>query len=286
MAGLTTHEAFPFCIVEVDPSEVGPATKYPIGVDYDTIFKWVWRTRVWQVDAIITATASAAGGSVLASCSSSTTKSEDHSQGSALNEAELLCFGKSNGVYADLGRITDSSDEDFIGLGEEYAVVGLTQYAATIVIAPIWRDDSLIGNIVSCEGLYYLPIELNPFEDRIIEGVAQVITETILDTRFRFLFAREEDALNFIAILEPGGTVTLTPQDSSVTIDGQSGTRTWYVVDYVTPTSTGGGSITFNTAIEIVMTPIEYWTYNNGVDGDVWDSATGVELQDPFSVNP
>lgn len=265
MAGLSTPFAFPFCIES--STDVGFGTDYPIGVDYETIFKWYWRVKEWSISLnSSTQSASASSGSASASSSSVTpitgVLQATRPSGLTTVETQLVCgqnyFVLQSPVSNEDYDPQSSDDDDYFYAAESFT-------SAFINDAILF--DSFGDRIRTNSGLYY-PLFLIDF--------------SIEASGFWSRTPKNGDPGNsgyeVKGFNEGSGSGTI-----DLTVDGET-TSFRCVQSSDSQTDTGGTASSSLTGVTISLTPTAYWPYNPGSGGDIWDSSTGAQLRDPFSV--
>jgi len=247
------------CVPEVTADDVGPRTTNFAGVDKDTYYKWRYRVKKWKITIPYNASSSGAGGSASAGGSISNSNSITCTNW-ITDEVDLVCNagsfdGFGDGV-TDFYSDSDSSGESSAGASGSYYIE-----MAFISASAQFYDD-----------LYYFSIytnaQISAYGDGTVDGGPGGTT------------IKSEQVT--IAWLTPGTGTTEEPIDWL--IDGQSfsslGTR--LTIDADGGRASAAASASFGT---ILVEPIEYWPYDPGDGGGpVWDSSTGAQLRDPFSV--
>lgn len=251
MAGLSTNRVFIACPNET--GAVGPDTDYFAGVDYETIVKWYYRVKKWRLTIPYTSSASANGSD--SSCSSAISGPDDpetSQSASLVTEANLVCISPQGGALLtpESDSDTDSGPNSFCNTSVGY---GFTSDAF-----------SFLSFIRKSGGLYYPEIFLN--------------VSLSASADFNDVDGAGED-IRTILTRNVGGD----PISIDWTIDGQNFSRNGNL--FTSSFNTGGGTTSATCDFGTIdLTPIEYWPYNPGSGGPIWDASTGSQLRDPFSV--
>lgn len=251
MSGLTTCREFPFCVPTVGSTDVGDGTNYPIGVDKETIFKWFYRVKKWQLTCEYTFDVIATNGGT----------------------AQVSGNGPTTHPELDINPVTVESDmsckSQIFLWGDPPAIIADAFDIQTVGNATFLYELSLFflgagtPSVVFYDDLFY------PYFSAYVSITGDALVN-FGPRQIRSISASPSDWPTPLSIpYEIDGT-TFSMTGSTRLFNGGGG---------------GPGSATATvTDIEIKINPIEFWEYDNGVDGPIWDSTTGAELQDPFSV--
>lgn len=260
MAFISTFRPFPICFQETTPDMVGKKTNYPIGVDKDTIFKWWYRARKWksEMDFDLESMASVTGESASASASLSGISPITQSINSILaSESNLVC--SSPFYYFSMGPFENSQTDS-----QPEAVATAQVYTSSIQFTLEFAATRTIGDV------YYPRIEIYTYlyangqagsNEGVVDCVSALSSNPFLGT---------PDEFNY-------------PVDVNFSIDGQP-----FVLEFSYNSlrfTDGTGSYSDTVQINrIAFTIDEYWAYNPGSGGDVYNTSTGSTLRDPFSI--
>lgn len=246
MAYLSMDRPFIFCIEEVMTAP--DATIYPVGLTWEQLFEWYYRIKTWNITASTSSiTASSVGDtdSVSANCPAF---SYDFSYSSVTaSEKDFVCTAQA-GDFNE--TVSDGDTKPGISAGASF----------TLVLAAIFGDP---GGVVKYSGLYYPHLELNV-------GSSAIATYSGSDP--------SED-YELIFSFPPGAG---TPADISITLNGVSFTLS----GTLQTTGSAGSHVSANNdpaSYPVTWTPTLWWAYNTSA-GDTYDTATGAELLDPFSI--
>lgn len=245
---------FPLCIEEVDSSQVGKLTYYPIGVDWATLFKWYFRVKKWKAEFTYSFTGSVSVGDASASAAApspieadSTTNIEDETQFSC--KTPII----TNQLPLIYEYDYDSTEEAFAEA--VVASQGANPYTLFISNTKIRKVGSL----------YY------PF------------FRVGFNTWVRLYGGSSDGAVIIEKMILAGpnslpGDPLATQIDVPVEIDGETGLFQWTYYQDVFIDGSASASADLNIT-NLKLTPEEYWSY----DG-IYDTDDGSELIDPFSV--
>lgn len=269
MAGFSSYLLFlGNSIPEVSSSDVGPDTKYPIGVDFETIFKWYYRVRVWIV--VVDFDASAA--------TTLTTSSINISLLSPTNGFTFLPSGFTTEAYfstilpTGLTALTQQSASDAdSGAGSSCNgscdLINATFGSET----RLFFKDVATEPIVRVGSLYYPSTQCD-----------MVLTSSILANQDPGSNATSRTRVVYLNRPTAAATVVGIPWE----IDGESFTKNGSYNDNTTTAGASPPAVTVTADFQkVTWTPSQYWEYDPGDGGGpIWDSVTGAELRSPFSV--
>lgn len=244
------------CVPEVTADDVGPRTTYFAGVDKDTFYKWRYRVKKWKVTIPYNASSSGSGGS--ASASGSMSNSDVITcENSITEEIQLVC---SSGFSYGYGGTDSYNDFDSSGPSNAGAYGTYFNENVNLSFGGRFYDD-----------LYYISIstsaQLFAYGSGTVDGGPDGTTI-------------KSDSL-IVAWSPPFGSQT--EEEINWIVDGQnfSSFGIKLVVDEDGGRASASASSSFGT---ILVEPIEYWPYNPGSGGPIYDSTDGSELRDPWSV--
>lgn len=259
MAGFTFYKQFKDPIEEVTASDVGPKTVFPVGVDYETVFKWYYRVKVWEFTVVINLSTSVTSTDSAATATLPGPINED-------THLELVSFTSEARFSVDypvsiVDDLADSDHQEDIGAN--------SSSIADVSYSTSFTSLRFLHNVVTYDELYY-PGFIMAMD---MSANGQFFAVDGFKTKGR--------AVSSQYFGETG--MTTVP----VTIDGINFDVNWFGEDGEGGESTLG-SITVNCDfVSITLNPKEYWPYNPGDGGGpVWDQDSGIQLRDPFSVQP
>lgn len=258
MAGFSSYRVFRDVVPEVTSDLVGPNTAYPIGVDYETIFKWYYRVKEWSVSIDFICDASASGPDT-----SATTALTSPSTGTLFKSISFTDESYfSTLIPTSSGTPTEQNDADI-----DPGSLSNSQAFSNFINAgfgPIVQIMHTPNPIVRIGAVYYPRLKC----DLYVNAAASVEYEGVRGENKTIYVDRPTELGSEISILWQ--------------LDSESFNKTGSFDENSFP---GGGtaSVTVNVT-QITITPSKYWTYNVTGVGDIWDEDTGDQLVNPFSV--
>lgn len=256
MAGFSSYRVFRDTIPEVTSGSVGPTTAYPIGVDYETIFKWYYRVREWDVSIDYIANGSASGPS-----SSASTTLPSPSAGILIKSPSFTDESYfSTLLPTSYGTPTEDNASD-IDVGSSETSLSFSNFL-NAGFGPIIEIMQTPNPIVRIGDIYYPRMKCDLYVNANAGvGISRGENKTIYVDRPSEL---------------------PIPLSIPWTVDSESFNKTG---SYEANSSPGPGSASVTVEVnQITITPSKYWTYNVSGVGDIWDEDTGDQLIDPFSV--
>jgi len=250
MASLSLPYPFIFCIPEVFEAP-DPAT-HPVGITWETLFRWYYRVKQWDINAASSTISAQVTGSEGSATAGIGDFADSTNAPLTTSEKEFACSEQSFPSSGD----PKSSYDEYGGDTE----VGFAQAAFNVVINQ-WFG---LEGIVKYDGLYYPVLEIGLGASVSVAFSDGVVSE------------------NYSANLSTSGSGT--PTTIGLQIDGESFTLPVFLDE---SGATGGHiSASFDPAdFPIIITPTSFWPYDPGDGGGpVWDSSTGAQLRNPFSV--
>lgn len=250
MAKFSGYRMFVGDIEEVDPSEVGPTTDYPIGVDLETFVKWYYRVKKWKLEVNFLCSANAVAADTSTSASLSGYATVDSDLNSALT----------NESYFSLELPSSTAEE--LSEHDENESTGSTSFALAIADLSTGFTSLLFLTSFKKSGDLYYPQVGAGFQ---LNAQASVLNPSDFGDKMKQAFT------SYFALP--------TKKDINWEIDGETFIKTGSEGEYSGGTAGGVTAVAEFTSIK--LTPIEYWSY----DG-TWNTSTGAQLSDPFSYQP
>lgn len=259
MAAFTSGaKIFAICPEEAEESDIGKLTFYPIGVDWETLFKWYFRVKTWKAEYSYNFNASVTVNGTSANVTAPSPSSVD-STTNVEDESQFTC--KTPAIRNQL----DSIEEDDSNESPDAIVnANITSLSGGAISQFLTFKTLYIGDTF----YPYLRIQFN---------IATLAAGSGSD-----------GTANANAILYSTPNVSTDPEysqvDIPIEIDGEIGVIQWTY--YKTVFNEGDATSDVNLIItNLKLTPEEYWEYDFG-EGPMYDSTNGDVLIDPWSYQP
>lgn len=255
----------------------GLVSSYPINVSYEKMFEWYWRVKEWTIDVIASWSLDQGGVEWVGAANFSKTFLWHEAPGIPVDppwtERDIVCGGPSGGNFYGVIPGTYAG-----GNGVQYDPSGVaTDYNlhTAIRILPF----TVLSNGISDK----------PFWKHNIAGDTRWPAFTIAMSLYGDdgSGAQGGIALTNVSAYVGGGSQTMLIDGFNAPLLGWSGVPGVgagedysYPINYPLP---GGWTQSISSSVSLY--PSKWWEYDpDDGDGPVWDSSTGAQLRDPFSI--